>query len=99
MTDRTNLALAACQGLSDAELAERGTAGYQKMRDRKRHYAKVARTMAGMGKALLDENTALKKRIAQLEATASQMQALDAPVTDTSAAADMLAAISKKGAQ
>lgn len=36
MTDRTTLALAACAGLTDAELAERGASGYRKMRDRKR---------------------------------------------------------------
>lgn len=97
MTDRTTLALAACQGLSDTELAERGQAGYQKMRDRKRHYAGLARAVT---LALAVQNKHVKQlqaQVAQLQATIAELQNLDAPVTDTSAAAAMLAGIGKKG--
>ncbi len=92
-TDRTTLALAACQGLTNEELAKRGPGGYLKMRDRKRSYATAARVLAtGMDAAdlkiaqLQAELEAAKKKIAALEQ-------IDAPVTDTTQAASVLAGI------
>lgn len=99
MTDRTSLALAACSGLSDAELADRGPQGFKKMIERKRKYAHAARTLVIASAALEAQLSAAQARIAQLEqqvATYKAIEKLDAPVEDTSQAADMLASISKK---
>lgn len=103
MTDRTTLALAACQGLTDEELAKRGTGGYRKMRDRKRHYAALARGMAAVivqAKAEVDKRDAiiakLHNEIAALKMGINALQELDAPVTDTSEAASLLANLAKK---
>jgi len=106
MTDRTSLALAACKGLTDQELAERGVEGYRKMRDRKRHYAAMARGMAAVilqAKEELEKKdkhiAALTNRIAQMQMTINEMQSLDAPVGDTTQAASLLANLGKKGAE
>ena len=96
MTDRTTLALAACAGISDAELAERGTQGYAKMIQRKRKYAAAARLLAvanaQLAKELAKTQAALKAAQAQITA----LEQLDAPVGDTSLAAGMLASIAAK---
>jgi uncharacterized protein YlxW (UPF0749 family) len=101
MTDRTTLALAACQGLTDEDLAQRGAAGFAKMIDRKRKYATAARTLAVGGAKILKANETLSKQVAELQeqvaklkTTMDALQNLDAPVTDTSEAATMLAALS-----
>lgn len=98
MTDRTTLALAACQGLDDAELAQRGAGGYQKMRDRKRHYASLARAASIGLKMAAKQMKEQQAKIAQLEATIAELQNLDAPITDTSEAANLLAGLNKKDA-
>lgn len=95
MTDRTTLALAACQGLTDEELAQRGTSGYRKMRDRKRQYATAARMLAKGLELAEAKIAALQKQLAQAQKHAAALEQLDAPVTDTTQAADMLAAIGK----
>ena len=98
MTDRTTLALAACAGISDAELAERGTQGYAKMIQRKRKYAQAARMLAvanaHLAKELAKTQAALKAAQAQL----TTLEQLDAPVGDTALAAGMLASIAAKPA-
>jgi cell division protein FtsB len=99
MTDRTTLALAACQGLSDAELAERGTGGYLKMRDRKRKYSTAAKMLYVAGQKQHAELQKAQARIAQLEAEVAALKALQADVEDTTEAAQMLQAISAKKAQ
>ena len=96
MTDRTTIALAACKGMTDADLAQRGTAGFAKMIDRKRKYATAARTLAAAGNKLATENEALKKQVAALQAQLATLEQLDAPVTDTSAAQSLLAGIKAK---
>lgn len=85
MTDRTTLALAACAGISDTELAERGNQGYAKMIQRKRKYAQAARMLAVA-------NAHLAKELAKT------LEQLDAPVGDTTLAAGMLASIAAKPA-
>jgi hypothetical protein len=95
MTDRTTLALAACAGLTDAELAERGANGYRKMRDRKRQYATAARMLAKGMELAEAKIAALEKQLASARKHAAALEKLDIPVTDTTQAADMLAAIGK----
>lgn len=99
MTDRTTLALAACAGLTDTELAERGAQGFKKMRDRKRQYANAARMLA-KGMELAEAKIAsLEKQLDAAKKQIATLEQLDAPVTDTTQAADMLTAIAgKKGA-
>ena len=99
MTDRTTLALAACTGLSDAELAERGASAFARMITRKRQYATAARTMTAVSKKLLTENAELAKQLAQAQATIKALQELDAPITDTTEAAGLLAGLSKGASQ
>lgn len=94
--DRTTLALAACKGLTDEELAQRGPEGFRKMRDRKRQYATAARMLA-KGMELAEARIAKLQH--ELAAARQQLQALeqlDSPVTDTAQAAEMLAGIAKK---
>ncbi len=88
--ERIALALAACEGLSDAELADRGPAGYRKMRDRKRAYAAAARKLAVACATLIGRMKAMEKAAAEIEA-------LDDHVDDTSQAAAMLDAMMKGG--
>ena len=96
MTDCTTLALAACAGISDAELAERGNQGYAKMIQRKRKYAQAARLMAvanaHLAKGLAKTQAALKAAQAQI----TTLEQLDAPVGDTSQALSMLTALAHK---
>lgn len=95
---RIALALAACQGLTDDDLAARGPGGFAKMIDRKRRYATAARTLdvvVKMAAARLKDTTA-KLELAQ--AQLASLAALDAPVADTTQAAGMLAAIAAAAA-
>ena len=98
MTDRTTLALAACQGLDDTELAQRGAQGFAKMIQRKRKYAAAARLLAvanaQLAKELAKTQAALKAAQAQL----TTLEQLDAPISDTSQASSMLASIAAKPA-
>jgi hypothetical protein len=95
MTYRTTLALAACAGISDAELAERGDQGFKKMRDRKRVYAKAARMLA-KGMELAEAKIAdLQKQLDAAKMHTAALEQLDAPVTDTTQAAGLLAALGK----
>lgn len=98
MTDRTTLALAACAGLSDTELADRGPQGFKKMIERKRGYAKAARTMAMVNAQLAIQMKQAKAKLAELEAKIATLEAIeqmDAPINDTTQAANLLAALSK----
>lgn len=95
---RIALTLAACQGMTDDDLAARGPGGFAKMIDRKRRYATAARALDAVVKvaAARLKDTAAKLELAQ--AQLAELQALDAPVADTTQAADMLAAIAAKPA-
>lgn len=93
MTDRTTLALAACKGLTDEDLAKRGPAGFAKMIDRKRKYAFAARAMAVTVGTLEKKIADLQHQLALAQAQITSLQELDTPVTDTSDAQAMLAGI------
>lgn len=90
-TTRTELALAACQGMSDEELRQRGASGYANMRNRKRKYATAARILAVA-------NERLDAQVKKLQAgiTDAGMLMTDAEATDLSKANAMLAGILKK---
>jgi hypothetical protein len=104
--NRTELALKACEGLSDAELAERGEAGFKKMIERKRAYAGKFRGLAQMvATKVAPEIQAKDKRIAELEAQLADVTAkydellaasVEGKLDDTTEALGMLDAIKKK---
>lgn len=104
-TTRQNLALQACEGLSDAELEKRGAGAFKAMIERKRGYADSSRKLAV---SLLQAGTLLgqrDKKIAALEKQVAELQAkyeaalqLDAPVENTDLAAQLLANMGKGGA-
>lgn len=96
MTDRATLALAACQGIDDADLAQRGTQGFKNMIDRKRKYATAARLLAVTNQHLAQELAQAKKALAAAQAELAEIKALDAPVGDTSQALAMLTALAHK---
>lgn len=96
MADRTALALAACEGMSNEDLANRGANGFPKMILRKRKYATLARTLAVALQAALKKNKALETELAIAKATIAQLEALDKPITDTTQAAELLAGALKK---
>lgn len=90
-TTRTELALAACQGMSDEELQQRGASGYASMRDRKRKYAAAARLLAAHNERLVAEIAKLKAGI-----TSAGTLMTDAEATDLSQANALLAGVLKK---
>lgn len=96
MTDRITLALAACQGMTDEDLAKRGTGAFAKMIDRKRKYAFAARTLAAGVPALEKKVAELQHQLALAKTQIASLQELDAPVTDTTEAAALLASLSTK---
>ena len=97
--DRITLALSACVGMTDAELAERGPQAFSKMITRKRKYASVARFLA-VGMTEMKKNLdATSEQLKKATSNLAQLEALDKPVTDTSQAAGMLAAFNKKEAE
>lgn len=96
MTDRTTLALAACAGIDDAELAQRGAQGFKAMIERKRKYAAAARMAALANEVLAQELKQTRKDLAAVKAQLTALEQLDAPVGDTSQAAGMLAHIAAK---
>lgn len=97
--NRADLALAACQGLTDAELADRGPQGFKKMIERKRKYATAARILTVGTTKLSQELKIARQRIADLEkqvATYQSLEKLDSPIDDTTQAASLLANLGKK---
>lgn len=95
--NREQLALAACEGLSDEDLVNRGECGFPKMIDRKRKYAATARM-------LYAENLILKKQLAdaaeQLEQSKqviAQLESLNVHVEDTTQAQALLNGLLSKG--
>ena len=100
MTNRTALALAACDGIPDTELADRGPQGFKRMIERKRKYATAARLLTVVNVKLGEELKAAQAKLAELQqkvATYEAIEKLEAPISDTSAAANLLAGISKMG--
>lgn len=92
---RIALALAACEGLSDAELAQRGAGGFKKMIERKRAYANSARYYGAVIEKLVPAAEANAKELAALKASFQTLEQLDKPVDDVSEAAALLAGIAK----
>lgn len=87
-TTRTQLALAACEGLSDAELAERGAQGFAKMIIRKRTYATAARALDKANQKLAGDNKALKDQLAAITAKYDELLASTQPQVDDLADAE-----------
>jgi hypothetical protein len=98
MTDRTTLALAACQGMTDDDLAARGPGGFAKMIDRKRRYATAARALDAMARLAAARIKSMGRELEAAQAQLAALEQLDAPVGDTSQAMSMLAAIAAKPA-
>lgn len=96
MKDRTTLAIAACEGLTNEDLAQRGAGAFAKMIERKRKYAFAARTLADTLSAAKKTIDNLQQQLALAQAQIATMQELDAPVPDTTEAAALLASISVK---
>lgn len=100
MTNRTALALAACDGLTDQDLADRGPQGFKKMIERKRKYAAAARLLTVANAQLAAHLKAAQTKLAELEqkvATFEAIEKLEAPINDTAQAAELLAGIGKLG--
>ncbi|MEN6544481.1 MAG: hypothetical protein ABFE07_00395 [Armatimonadia bacterium] len=97
MADRIALALAACEGLTNEELAARGAGSFKKMIRRKRMYATVARGLAMDVQVVAGKLAKAQDEAAKAKATASMLESLDAPITDTSQAQELLASALQKG--
>lgn len=93
--ERIALALAACEGLTDKDLKERGPRGFLKMIERKRKYATAARVLHAAAEKQNKQIKAMSTTIADLQAknTALIESKLDQPVENTDQAAAMLAAL------
>lgn len=91
MKTRTELALAACNDLTDQELASRGTGGFKAMIKRKRDYALVARVMTLRSTQQAKLINALELEIAQLKAIIHTMDEMDKPVIVTADTKAMIA--------
>ena len=96
MTDRATLALAACQGLDDTDLAQRGAQGFKNMIDRKRKYAAAARILVVTNQHLAKELAKTQSALKAAQAQITTLEQLDAPVGDTSQALSMLTALARK---
>lgn len=96
-TQRIALALAACEGLSDAELAQRGPGAFKKMIDRKRGYAQSARYYGAVLEKVVPALEAARKELASLKVSMDTLEQLDKPVDDVSEAAALLAGLTGKG--
>ena len=95
-SERIALALAACEGLSDAELAQRGAGGFKAMIERKRSYAAAARHLHAVLEKVAPAAQAQAKELAALKESFATLEQLDAPVVDVSEAAALLAGLSGK---
>lgn len=102
-TDRITLALAACEGLTNEELAYRGAGSFAKMIDRKRVYAAEARSnavaVAMLKVGLMTCKTIIAKLqddIAKAQRTIETLESYDGQIVDTSEAREMLDSILKK---
>ena len=95
MTDRITLALAACEGLSNEELAQRGAGGFKAMIERKRTYARAARHMYATLQGLVPAAAAQAKELTAIKTNIEALEQMDKPVEDVSQAAELLANIKK----
>ena len=96
---RIALALAACEGLSDAELQQRGTGGYQAMIVRKRNYANAARLVSAGMKVVKQQLAAASAQVATMATSLKELEACETPITDTTEAAAILANFNKSSKQ
>lgn len=83
MKTRSELEAAACKGMTNEDLANRGEEGYGKMIMRKRYYAAGARMAAAAAQQLKKDLDAALERIATLEKSIVQLDALSKPVENT----------------
>ena len=94
--ERIALALAACEGLTNEELAQRGPGGFKAMIERKRNYANAARHFAAILKQAGKKVQALQQQLIAQQATMATIEQMDKPVADVSAAAALLAGLQAK---
>lgn len=95
MTDRTALALAACEGLTNEELAQRGAGGFKYTIERKRAYARAARHMHATLHKLVPAAAAQAMELAAIKTNIEAIEQMDKPVEDVSQAAELLANLKK----
>lgn len=95
-TQRIALALAACEGLSDAELAQRGPGAFKSMINRKRGYAQSARYYGAVLEKVVPALEAARKELEALKTAQATLEQLDKPVDDVTEAAALLAGIATK---
>lgn len=88
--NRTELALLACEGMTDEDLMKRGQSAFPKMIDRKRHYSKAARVMAAQNEILKRQLTKALKELETAKTSLSMLKPLDAAIIDTSEAKSIL---------
>ena len=93
--ERIALALAACEGMSNEELAKRGKGGFKAMIERKRSYAKASRHYHAVLEKLAPMAKAQAKELAAMKASFEALEQLDKPIEDVSEAAALLANIAK----
>lgn len=100
MADRTTLALKACEGMTDEDLAQRGDKGFSKMIIRKRAYAAAARQLANQNEKLKAEMAKMAVKLKILTAQVETLESFEAPISDASkdAASSLLAGIASKKA-
>lgn len=95
--NRIALALAACEGLTDLELSQRGAGAFLKMIERKRAYAKTARYYGAALEKVVPIAEANAKELTAMKAAVDQLEQLDKPVDNVSEAASLLAGIANAG--
>lgn len=100
--NRITLALAACEGLTDEELAQRGAGGFKKMIERKREYATRSHAKElsiGILKIGLRTSSVvvakLQDELAKAHMTIQTLESLNEPVTHVTDATKMLEGIIK----
>ena len=93
MPTRTELALAICEGLPDAVLAERGNKALIKTILRKREYKAAASALHKQATAMALTIQSLREQLETAKEQIAALKALDADILDVSEAANLLAGI------
>lgn len=95
--NRAELALMACDGMSDDELVMRGKGAFAGMIHRKRKYADAARKIATVAEAMSIKIKELEEELLLAKQVIADLDALSAPVNDLSEANIILSNLFKSG--